>query len=110
MTTVGVRGTPAGTAIDLRVMPRAPRAGLGGTRDGRLLVRVTAPPVDHAANEAAIVALARALGVPRRAVRIVAGHRSRNKTAEITGLDPAQVTGRLASAGAPPRDPSRERA
>jgi uncharacterized protein (TIGR00251 family) len=72
--------------LAIRVMPRAPKNEIGGTRDGRLIVRVTAPPVDSAANDAVIELLARHYGVPKRAVRIVSGERARNKTVEIDGL------------------------
>jgi uncharacterized protein (TIGR00251 family) len=69
--------------VDIRVIPRSPRNAVGDTRDGRLIVRVTAPPVDSAANEAVVETLAAHFAVPKRAVRIVAGGRSRNKTIEI---------------------------
>jgi uncharacterized protein (TIGR00251 family) len=75
--------TAAGTRFEIRVMPRAPRAGVAGVRDGRLLVRVTAPPVDSAANEAAVRVLAKALDVPSAAVRISSGQTNRNKIVEI---------------------------
>jgi uncharacterized protein YggU (UPF0235/DUF167 family) len=61
------------------VTPRAGRAAVGGVRDGELVVRVTAPPVEGAANEAVIAALAGALGVARRDVRLEAGTRGRSK-------------------------------
>jgi len=83
--------TATGVRVTLRVMPRAPRNSIEGVRDGRLVVRVTAPPVDGAANEGVISALAAAVGLPRRSIRIVSGTTSRNKVAEITGLDAAQV-------------------
>jgi uncharacterized protein len=51
-----------------------------------LKVRLTAPPVNGAANEALIEFLAESLGVPKRAVSIVAGHTSRNKIVEVTGV------------------------
>jgi uncharacterized protein YggU (UPF0235/DUF167 family) len=85
--------------LDLRVVPRAPRTEVGGLRDGRLLVRVTAPPVDDAANDAVIRALADALDVPRQAIRITAGAASRNKTVEISGVD-AAAQARLAGLSA----------
>ena len=66
-----------------------------GVRDGRLLVRVTAPPVDRAANDALLDVLAEALDVPRRRLRIVLGETSRNKTIEIGGLDAATISSRL---------------
>jgi uncharacterized protein YggU (UPF0235/DUF167 family) len=75
--------TATGTKFDIRVMPRASRSVVDGVRDGRLLVRVTAPPVDRAANESAVLVLANALDVPAAAVRISAGHTHRNKTVEI---------------------------
>jgi uncharacterized protein YggU (UPF0235/DUF167 family) len=56
---------------------------------------VTAPPVDGAANDATIAILARVLGVPARAISIVAGQSGRNKTMQVTGLDIAAVQARL---------------
>jgi uncharacterized protein YggU (UPF0235/DUF167 family) len=50
---------PTGVRLHLRVIPRASRTELAGIRDGRLVLRVTAPPVDRAANDAAIDAIAR---------------------------------------------------
>lgn len=83
------------TRIDIRVMPRSSRNAVNGVRDGRIVVRVTAPPVDGAANDAVVETLAAALALPRRAVRIVAGDSGRNKTIEIAGLDAATVRARL---------------
>ena len=71
--------------IDVRVIPRASTNAVDGMRDGRVLVRVTAPPVDRAANDAVIDVLAKAYGVPKRCVRIIRGETSRNKTIEIGG-------------------------
>jgi len=95
-----VRATPGGVRIDLRVMPRAPRNGLAGVRDGRLVVRVTAPPVDDAANRAVIELLAAALDVPRGSIRLVAGAAARNKTVEISGASPDDIQRRLGQAPA----------
>lgn len=86
---------PTGVRLGLRVVPRARRTTIAGVRGGRLLVRVTAPPVDHAATEAALVAVAHALGVPARSVRLVAGATTRNKTVEITGLSADEVRRRF---------------
>ena len=89
--------TTAGDAIrvSIRVMPRSSRTTVGGLRDGRLLVRVTAPPVDRAANDAAIAALAQALDVPARAVSITSGASARNKVVEVRGLTVAVLAARL---------------
>ena len=82
---VTVRRTAAGVRFEVRVQPRASRTAVLGPRDGRLVVHVTAPPVDAAANEAVVAVVAKAFGVPKGAVRIVGGLRHRNKTIEIDG-------------------------
>ena len=87
-----------GVAIAVRVMPRSGRSGVAGTRDGALLVRLQSPPVDGAANEELIAVLARALQVPKRAVTIVAGDRSRQKRVRVAGIDAATAAARLADA------------
>jgi uncharacterized protein (TIGR00251 family) len=89
------RATATGVRIDVRVTPRAGSNAVTGVRDGRLLVRVTAPPVDRAANDALIQLLADELDVPRHAIRLVTGATSRTKTVEIASLTPAQVCERL---------------
>jgi uncharacterized protein len=91
-----VSAAAGGTLLDVRVLPRAPRSALAGVRDGALLVRLAAPPVDGAANDALIVLVARTLDVPRRAVSIVSGDRARRKRLRIDGLTPAVVQARLA--------------
>jgi uncharacterized protein (TIGR00251 family) len=93
-----IRATPTGIRIDLRVIPRAPRDVIDGLRHGCLLVRVSAPPVDRAANEAVIAILAGTLGVPRRAIRIVAGETARQKVVEIAGLRLETAVARLREA------------
>ncbi len=87
--------TPDGLTIHVRVQPRASRDEITGTQDGRLRVRLTAPPVDGAANEACQKFLAGLLGVPKSAVRQTAGHKAREKTFQVQG-DPDALTARLA--------------
>lgn len=94
---VAVAATATGVRFDVRVIPRAPRTEIRQVRESRLLVRVTAPPVDHAANEAVVLALSKALDVPARSVRVVLGDTSRNKTIEITGADAAMIETRIAA-------------
>jgi uncharacterized protein len=86
---------PDGVVIDVRVIPRAGRSAIAGTRDGALLVRLSAAPVDNAANAELIDVIANALGVPRRAVSIAAGERSRRKTLLIAGTSAAVVAAKL---------------
>ena len=75
----------------VRVQPRSSRTGVEGVHGDALKVRVNAPPVDGAANEAVVEVLAEALGVPRRMVRIVAGESSRSKVVEVTGVGATAV-------------------
>lgn len=79
----------------MKVQPRAARDGLVGERDGVLVVRLTAPPVDGAANEALARFLGRALGTAPSAVRIVAGARGRQKRVAVAGIDRATLQERL---------------
>lgn len=69
--------------LEVRVIPRAQKTAFSGERDGRMVVRLAAPPVDGAANAALIAFLAEYYQVPRSRVRIVSGERSRNKRVEI---------------------------
>jgi uncharacterized protein (TIGR00251 family) len=80
------REAPGGVEIDVRIIPRAASTGIGGVRDGALLVRVAAPPVEGAANEALIDFFADLFDLPRRAIRIVRGEHSRRKRIAIDGV------------------------
>ena len=95
MTDSVIEATPDGVVIAVRVIPRAGRSGVAGTRGNALLVRLQAPPVEGAANEELIEVLARALQVPKRAVSIVAGDRSRQKRVQVAGIDAATAAARL---------------
>lgn len=75
-----------GVYIDVRVIPRAGKAGIAGTRNGALLVRLNAAPVDGAANAELIEVLSHALGVPRRSLTLVSGERSRGKRVRVVGV------------------------
>lgn len=77
--------------MSVHVQPRASRSEVVGTHGAALKVRLRAPPVDGAANDALVLLLAEQLGVPRHAVRIVAGLSSRAKTVEIDGTTEAAV-------------------
>lgn len=85
--------------IDIRVIPRAGKSGIAGRRGDALLVRLNAAPVDGAANSELIEVLADALDVPKRAVSIVAGVRSRQKRVRIEGLTEELVASRLGAGG-----------
>ena len=91
MSTLRVTEREGAVRFSVRVQPRSSRTGVEGGHGDALKVRVTAPPLDGAANEAVVEVLAEALGVPRRAVRIVAGDSSRTKVVEVEGVDAAAV-------------------
>jgi uncharacterized protein (TIGR00251 family) len=89
-----------GVVVDVRVIPRAGRSGLAGTRDGALLVRLAAAPVDGAANAELVAVLADAFEVPRRQVALIAGDRSRQKRVRLVGVTAAQAAAVVAASGA----------
>jgi len=93
-----VRHTGA-VRITVWVRPGSARPGVGGERDGALVVQVSKRAVDGQATEAALAAVAAAFGVPRRSVTLVAGAASRTKIVEVGGADPAQLQRLLKGAG-----------
>ncbi|MBN2368933.1 MAG: DUF167 domain-containing protein [Vicinamibacteria bacterium] len=80
-----------GVRLRIRVQPRASREELGNVRGGALVVRVTAPPVENAANAALVRLLARRLRVPASSMRIVRGGTGRDKLVEIDGVELQEV-------------------
>lgn len=80
----------------LRVQPRASCDEIVGWQDGALRLRVTAPPVEGAANRAVEALVARALGVAPSRVSVVRGARGREKLVRITGLTGADLRARFA--------------
>ncbi len=87
MTTPGfLRVQPDGVLLAVKVQPRASANELGEPLGNELRVKVTAPPVDAAANDALIRLLARELDCPRGRVELIRGHTSRHKTIKLHGL------------------------
>jgi uncharacterized protein (TIGR00251 family) len=77
--------------IDVRVIPRSRKTECAGFRDDVLVMRIAAPPVEGAANDALIGFFTSALRIPRRAVRIVSGDRGRQKRLAIDGVTHEQI-------------------
>lgn len=84
-----------GLVCAIRVTPRAGRTAIAGVRDDTLLVRLAAAPVDGAANEALVELLSRTFGLPRRAIRVVSGEKSRIKRVELSGATASGILERL---------------
>jgi uncharacterized protein (TIGR00251 family) len=82
--------------LTIRVRPGAERTAVGGEHGGALVVRVAARAVEGQANEAALAALARAFGVRRRSVTLVAGAASRTKIVDVAGGEQAVLDRLLA--------------
>jgi uncharacterized protein (TIGR00251 family) len=95
--------------LSVRVKPGASRAKVGGSHDGALIISVNAPPVDGAANVAVITALAEALGVKSRQIRVVAGHTGRTKILAIDTDEPDRVREEISRLTAPLPNPEMTR-
>lgn len=83
--------TPKDEPVSIRVRPRSSRSGLGLDAEGLIVVHVHAPATEGAANRECIAALAKALKVPKSAVQIVRGQKSRSKQVTVEGLAAEQV-------------------
>jgi uncharacterized protein (TIGR00251 family) len=77
--------------LSVRVQPRASRNEIAGRYGDGIKIRLTAPPVDGAANEALVKFLARALDIPATSVTIVAGASARTKVVELVGVTEDRV-------------------
>jgi uncharacterized protein len=85
------------SALKLRVVPAARAEGWAGTMpDGRIKVKIVAPPLEGRANEALVRFLAASLGLSRRSVRLAHGAGGRDKVVEVD-LDPDELDRRLAA-------------
>src|SRR5829696_1593622 len=90
-----LRAQPDGVLLSVKLQPRASANEIGEEVGGELRIRVTAPPVDAAANEALIRLLAKSLGVARNRVELVRGQTSRHKLVKVYGLSSAEAALKL---------------
>ena len=84
-----------GVLLAVKLQPRASKNEIGDTLGEELRIKVTAPPVDAAANEALVRLLAEALDWPRGKVELIRGHTSRHKTIMLHGFKPADILQKL---------------
>ena len=88
---VWLRESKKGLTFDIQVIPHASRAEIAGVQEGALKVKVTAPPMEGAANEACIKLLARELGLKKSQMEISSGAKSRKKTVMIKDISKAEL-------------------
>lgn len=86
---------PDGVSLAIKLQPRASASEIGEPLGNELRVKVTAPPVDAAANEALVRLLAEELDCPRRSVELLRGHTSRHKVVKLHGISVAHVREKL---------------
>jgi uncharacterized protein len=86
---------PDGVLVSIKLQPRASTNEIGAPLGDELRVKVTAPPVDAAANEALVRLLAEEWDCPRSRVELVRGHTSRHKLVKLYGVTVQSVLARL---------------
>ena len=84
-----------GVLLSVKLQPRASRNEIGEPLGNELRIKVTAPPVDAAANEALVRLLAETLGCARNRIELVRGHTSQHKVIKLHGLVLDQVLAKL---------------
>ncbi len=98
MTPSFLRLQPDGVLLSVKVQPRASANRIGEALGQELRVKVTAPPVEAAANEALVRLVAEVLDCPRNRIELVRGHTSRHKVLKIVGLSDQEVLQKLGEA------------
>ena len=88
---INLRREADGVSFEVWVQPRSSKMEISGLHDGVLRVRLTAPPVDGAANKQCIELLSRKMKIPKRAIRIASGASARRKRLKISGLGIEEV-------------------
>jgi uncharacterized protein (TIGR00251 family) len=88
-----------GLTFDIHIIPHASRTEIVGTQEGALKIKVTAPPVEGAANEACIKLLAKELGLKKSRMEISSGTKSRKKTVMIKDISKTELETKLNNIG-----------
>ena len=92
-----VKESKNGLTFDIQVTPRASRAEITGVQDDALKVKVTALPVEGAANEACIKLLAKELGLKKSQLEIFVGGKSRRKTVVVRDMAKTELEQKIES-------------
>jgi uncharacterized protein (TIGR00251 family) len=93
-----LRAQGDGVLLSVKLQPRASRNEIGEPLGDELRIKVTAPPVDAAANEALVRLLAEQFDCARSNIVLLRGHTSRHKTLKVQGLSAGEVLARLGKA------------
>ena len=91
---------PPECRLAIKAIPNAPRDAIAGWLGDALKVKIQAPALEGRANEALCALLAREFGLPRRAVTLLHGEKSRQKLVRIAGLSLAEIRTRVAALAA----------
>jgi uncharacterized protein (TIGR00251 family) len=94
-----LKESKSGLTFDIHVIPHASRAEIVGALKGALKIKVTAPPVEGAANEACIKLLAKELGLKKSRMEIFSGAKSRKKTVMIKDISKTELETKLNNIG-----------
>jgi len=86
-----LKETTGGTLLAVKLQPRASKNEIGAPLGDELKIKVTAPPVDAAANQALVELLAEKLGCSRGKVELLRGQTSRHKTVMLHGFTPVEI-------------------
>lgn len=81
--------------LAIKLQPRASKNAIGQALGNELKIKVTAPPVDSAANEALTRFLAEKLDCPRASIQLLRGHTSRHKLIALQGITPDEILAKL---------------
>jgi len=92
-----LRETSGGTLLSVKLQPRASKNGIGEPLGDELKIKVTAPPVDAAANQALLELLADTLGCSRGKVELIRGQTSRHKTLMLHGFTQESILNLLST-------------
>jgi uncharacterized protein (TIGR00251 family) len=82
---LAIRRTSKGVVFKVLVQPKSSKSAIVGLHGDALKIRLTAPPVDNAANKMCLKSLAEKLKVSKSSIEIIAGHTSRNKQVLLRG-------------------------
>lgn len=89
---LNIKETPDGVTFSVRVLPRSSRNEIVGEAEGVLRIKLTAPPVEGAANKLLVEFLSEKLNISKSRITIIAGQTGRAKVISVSGLKKADIS------------------